>query len=456
MGWAEEETQALSATDRARCDEQLRSIVRSENDTLVRRVNRLARLAKAEIAEIWAYTEIFEAKLDKWLGLRIKGESAAIDALVELAKTTIEDEVPLYYRLRLEGEHVYVDRDLIVLPLPSLPESSPFDEVGGGDSANTKHLSPSQLDWLGSQCRSYCPGSAYMTRQDMGRLLQRAVAMPYRSGPLPAVPSTWSAMPTDKIAALVAAFDPADTHTVDWREFAVGVSLPEGVSVPMFEQLVKMRDAYLADAKEDGLVSLEAFMRVPFWFEDAGSTDVVVAAVKKGYFNLFAEQVAAAPAAVDALALVDVEQLDSVGPTSDGEAVVSARETASGTGTAAASPAMQNKKFLAPPVSGGVSGGSARTSVGISGDMASENAMLSEDDLSQAVEAGPTVLTVPMLDFHRMLVYFCFDDENEGGQNKAKGLLGMSSAAVASGLTSFVEQRDPRHYQTKDLSMLMQ
>ena len=76
--------------------------------------------------------------LDRWIGLRVKTESTAIDTVTHLIKvpfcayvpcaplptisiqTTIEAGTPLYYQLRLYDENVFVDKELLVRPLPSL------------------------------------------------------------------------------------------------------------------------------------------------------------------------------------------------------------------------------------------------------------------------------------------------------------------------------------------------
>jgi hypothetical protein len=42
---------------------------------------------------------VFHARLDRWLALRIRGESAAIDTVTAVCKNAIEEETPLYYQL---------------------------------------------------------------------------------------------------------------------------------------------------------------------------------------------------------------------------------------------------------------------------------------------------------------------------------------------------------------------
>jgi hypothetical protein len=64
------------------CEAQFRELVKLENDTLALRVHKLLRNCSHEVAQLKMYNEsVFLSKLEEWLGLRIQGESAAIDTL---------------------------------------------------------------------------------------------------------------------------------------------------------------------------------------------------------------------------------------------------------------------------------------------------------------------------------------------------------------------------------------
>jgi hypothetical protein len=93
--------------------------------------------------------------------MRVKGESGSIESLAKLVRTSIEQEIPLHYRLRLEDEDLYVDQDVVCHPLPTVPSSSPFESAsaaiaiiqkqrgGSSESISTLGFLPESISILG-------------------------------------------------------------------------------------------------------------------------------------------------------------------------------------------------------------------------------------------------------------------------------------------------------------------
>jgi hypothetical protein len=247
---------------------QLLNIVKYENALLKKRLERLHKVGTNEIMRLRVYAEkTLYPKLDEWLGLRIKGESAAIETLSFLFKSAIEREEPLYFRHRLEGEDVFIDKDLIAHPLPMLPDSSHFSDVC--DPSLASRFTPAQLLSLGSRCKDLA-SQAWLNAGDLSLLLIRTASRMLHHGEVAdTIPPVWANFDRGQFTRVASVFDPEDTERVDWRHLIVCLALPEPLSTPTLSQLKQMKADFRANDKDsDGKLTYREFLDVTFWFED--------------------------------------------------------------------------------------------------------------------------------------------------------------------------------------------
>jgi hypothetical protein len=142
-------------------DAQLRALILTENRLLSARIRRLHRNALLEMAQLRFYTEqIFLPKLDGYLELRVRGESAAIDAALYHVRLQIEAEKPLERQLRLEGENVFVDAEVLNLAPAeaNLPKFTLFNDLF--DPAYAARLTFAQLIHVTNQLKALCVGGS--------------------------------------------------------------------------------------------------------------------------------------------------------------------------------------------------------------------------------------------------------------------------------------------------------
>ena len=95
--------------------QQLCSLVDAENAALRTRMKVILRNCEAESQQLSNYhDEIFLAELDRWLGLRVAGESAALDRLDTSIRNAIEQAKSIDHALVIAGENALVDEDIAV------------------------------------------------------------------------------------------------------------------------------------------------------------------------------------------------------------------------------------------------------------------------------------------------------------------------------------------------------
>jgi adenylate kinase family enzyme len=247
-------------------DSQLRHIVATENSILLARVAKIAHNGAAEISQFRAnfFVQLLP-KLEKWLALRIKGETAAIHALSGYLKQNIERELlpPINFQLRLEGESLFLDEDLMNQEPPALPRGSLFTQA----KQNAENFSLQQLNHLAQQIKLNAQGDIV----DSGLLLdllERLASNSSRAELEEALPLQWNGASRQEIAQFLAQFDPNQSKFIDWREFILSLGLNEAVGLPSEELLLEAREKFLAlDTDLDGYINFSEFSRVPLWFD---------------------------------------------------------------------------------------------------------------------------------------------------------------------------------------------
>jgi len=255
------------------CEAQLREIVRSENKLLCARIERLHRSAVRRVAMLLHYYKhVLLGKLERWLVLRVRGEAQAIDTLAFVVKQAIERASPLHFQLRLEGEDLFVDKDLVLHPLPEMPESGPFEE-SLSKPHTTSGLSFSQLNNLMKALQAI-GSSGRVLRLDCERALSRLASVSDRLQPNLALNKDWQADIAEnegrRLAKLMDAADPTGSGWIDWCVLLMMLALPSDLSSPSQSQLSVLSQSYesvsLSLATPHRLPASH-FARIPLWFE---------------------------------------------------------------------------------------------------------------------------------------------------------------------------------------------
>lgn len=319
-------------------DAQLREIVESENALLVARVRRIFRNAAADVHALHRYYHTtFINKLEEWLTLRIQGENGSIESFVFVVKAAIEEETPLHYQLRLEGENIFVDKDMICQPLPRLPRTGPFQPLhmqvpvsASSSSSTTPSVSlpnnrfqctPAQLSHLCRNLSRVAVGADLIRTEDLASLFVRMARASTRGAPDESLPSGWMdkltfrsqlSSPRGSVPGntqqmnvtdnrlfhrLAMCFDLDKTGNIDWREVISTLALPAGVSSPSHSQLSQMWARFCDnDTDGDHMLTLTQFLGTVFWFEDEEEMDkddtdttLAITALKTVLFQLFSE-----------------------------------------------------------------------------------------------------------------------------------------------------------------------
>lgn len=243
----------------------LHSIFQAEGDLLKSRLESIFEAAKRELSELIdkIQAKLYQ-KMRNWMTDRIQAEYDAIASLIFLVKTAIEEEKPLYFRLRLEDENFYVD-PLVVKALPQLPPSGPFDDVFRQDFQQVP--TPMQVASLARHFHSHASGDT-VTSAELCEATARLSNTQSRCTPNNGLPMAWRGMDQAVWRKVISLFDPLDSGLVDWREFVVALLLPSSVSSPSIAQLEQMAKMLVAaDSDKDGKLTWSQFSELELWFE---------------------------------------------------------------------------------------------------------------------------------------------------------------------------------------------
>jgi len=327
------------ASREALLDAQLRALIQTENRLLSARIRRLHRNALLEMAQLRFYTErLFLPKLDQYLELRVRGESSAIDACLYYLRTRIESEAALDKSLRLEGENMFLDADVLHLAPPeeTLPKFDPFSDmfdpvyanrmtfaqiihvtnqlkalcVGGthgrGSAATAVaamdvkaaelytlflsqyHAAHSSSNGAGSTTASFYPivgenhlpvkwgpGGESATGETKGALLTASAPAFFRE--LVGLFTGGVAPSSSQQPSSIGSVAPIFARPyVDYRDFLLSLALLDSVATPSLAQVLSMQSSLAAaDVDQDGRVSWAEFASVPLWIETGPTGDAL-------------------------------------------------------------------------------------------------------------------------------------------------------------------------------------
>jgi len=243
----------------ATAQQLLHGIVKAQNLQLVQRIQRIYKFAVSlceDMKGVLFEQEYPDLKHD--IANRIKGESNAIDTLCDVVRKAIEDARPIYYRLLLEGENLFIDEKHIVKPIPQLPKSSVFDALS--DAAYRGRFTVKQLYALTSHLRLDFPGG--FMEQDHGvQMLMGLAKTSYASDPEEGLPQEWYQYSGTKFSEFLDLFAPRSIlDRVDWREMIVRLSMGVKVIPPSAADIEALRKSFvIKDTTKSGRVDMKQF-----------------------------------------------------------------------------------------------------------------------------------------------------------------------------------------------------
>uniref|UniRef100_A0A7S3ZE46 Adenylate kinase n=1 Tax=Lotharella globosa TaxID=91324 RepID=A0A7S3ZE46_9EUKA len=242
-----------------RAERLLAGVVESQNVQFVQRIRRIFQFCVSIIEEM--KKALFQQEypnLKRDITNRIKGESGAIDTLCEVVRDSIENATPVYHRLLLQGEDIFIDEKHVVKPIPQVPKSSLFDFLS--DAALRGRFTPRQLLVLANHFRLDFP-SGFVTIPQGVKMLVALARTSYAANPQEGLPQEWRHYSPSKFTALLDLFAPLTISTVvNWREFIVRLSLGVNVMPPTSSELGTLVKAFHAkDQEKTTLVDEKAF-----------------------------------------------------------------------------------------------------------------------------------------------------------------------------------------------------
>lgn len=252
--------------DQFLCQSQYKKIVETENSMLIQRVASISRRATSELTALTNYYEkdLFVKMLDGLIA-RFEGETNAVNTCIYVIKTTIEEEQPLYYQLAFEGTEFCINRHIVMMEIPTLPDWSPFGEIV--DPKNAQDFTPAQLTNLYK--KTVCAGSGNIILTTVfAEMLHRLACQQYRAEPGAYLPANWSKLEVPQIKRIISLFDPLDTVILDWREFLIALLLKNIPSPTTLQLDCMLNDMRTADSDNDGQLTEEEFLGVNLWWDD--------------------------------------------------------------------------------------------------------------------------------------------------------------------------------------------
>lgn len=236
----------------------LAGIVEAENLLLTIRLRRVFMHCVSLVEDIKSvlFNQEFPC-LKRDIASRIKGESGAIDTLASVIRVAIEEANPVYERLYLEGENMYIDEKHVVVPMPEKPKTSIFDF---SDASQRARFSVPQLKSLAGHFRRNFPDGFVPIEEGSSMFLTMAKTA-YSAGPGEGLPAAWCEYSKPKFAAIIEAFADHETlKAADWREIVVRLSLAVKIIPPSTKQLETLAKGFLAqDGNKTGLLDSKQF-----------------------------------------------------------------------------------------------------------------------------------------------------------------------------------------------------
>ncbi|XP_024520804.1 sperm flagellar protein 2-like [Selaginella moellendorffii] len=261
-----------------------------EHEIIQSRLQLLASKACTYMGELQPLVNGSSARMEKWMNNCNKVESEIVTEVIELSNEAVEEAIPLWYQMNLDGGELVINEEhMMVDPPPQLAVQPVID-------VNKWHFK--LLRNLVEILRTMSLAGYIETEKATSTLLQ-AVQTAHAQGKedvefaqVPHLPATkgrpfgpfqiWLDYTNNVMKKVPPAKTEAETvQILDWRALIMtlaDIHFNDCISASSVENVKQVCSLLEETSKDtDGLLSLESFVSVPFWFDQAvnqGAADI--------------------------------------------------------------------------------------------------------------------------------------------------------------------------------------